>query len=365
MSSSSIASEPRRRSAKTRRARANGIDQDRLAALIKAAGLRYVTTDQLTLRRRRRGAGFAYLDRAGKACDAATVRRLKRLAVPPAYEDVCYAEDPCAHIQAIGRDAAGRLQYRYHPKWLHVRETVKARQLLQLVQALPRIRGSVTRHLAAGKPTREFALAVVIDLVGRSAIRAGSNAYAQASGTRGAATLRKSHVAIDGHTITLIFPGKGGRRVTRKVRVARLAKAFAILRRLPGPRLFQYRDESGSVRQVKRRQVNAFLHEIAGVDISLKDFRTVIACGAVLQALARTPPAPSQRRRRRQVLDAVRVAAEELANTPAICRRSYIHDTVVAAFENGTLQRFSARLKRRQSPAGRERVLAKIVADTH
>ena len=343
-------------------ARRNGNGDRRVTSLIRAARLRYVTTDQLALRRRRRGGGFAYLNHAGKPCDAATVRRLKSLAVPPAYENVFYAEDDRAHIQAIGRDAAGRLQYRYHPEWVQVRESMKARQLVQLVKALPRIRRNVSRQLAGGEPTREFALAAVIDLVARSAIRAGSDAYAQARGTRGAATLRKSHVAVDGSIVTLTFPGKGGRKVTREIRATRLAKAFRILRGLRGPRLFQYRDETGAVRRVKRRQVNAFLHHIAGVDISLKDFRTLIACAAVLQALARTPPAPSARRRRRQVLDAVRTAAEELANTPAICRRSYVHDTVVSAFENGALQRFSSSLKRCQSPAGRERILARIVA---
>jgi DNA topoisomerase I len=342
-----------------RRTNGNG---HRVASLLRAAGLRYTTTDQLSLRRRRRGAGFAYLNRAGRRCDAATVRRLKSLAVPPAYDDVFYAEDARAHIQAIGRDAAGRLQYRYHPQWLQVRETVKARQLVHLVAALPRIRQRVARCLAGSEPSRDFALAAVIDLVARSAIRAGSDAYARAHGTRGAATLRKSHVTVDGTVITLTFPSKGGRKVTRQVRAARLAKALRLLQGLRGRRLFQYRDEGGRVRRVKRRQVNAFLHRIAGVEISLKDFRTLIACAAVLQALARTAPAPSARRRRKQVLDAVREAAEELANTPAICRRSYVHDTVVTAFENGALRRYSASLKRCQSPAARERVLAKIVA---
>jgi DNA topoisomerase-1 len=359
--SSSFASVPRQ-PGKTRRASSNGIDQRRLAGLVKAAGLCYVSTDQLVLRRRRHGARFSYVDRAGKPCSPATVRRLKQLAVPPAYEDVFYAEDPRAHIQAFGRDAAGRLQYRYHSDWVQVRETIKARQLVQLVEALPRIRRSIARHLAVRKPSREFALAAVIDLVGRSAIRAGSNAYARARGTRGATTLRKSHVSIDGPVITLTFPSKGGSKISRKIRAARLAAAFTVLQRLPGRRLFQYRDPSGTVRRVNRRQVNEFLHEIAGVKISLKDFRTLIACGAVMQALARTPPAPSRRRRRRQVLDAVRVAAEELANTPAICRRSYVHDTVVSAFENGALQRFSDNLKRCRSPAARERLLAKIIA---
>lgn len=344
--------------------RLNGYSPAEAAALIGAAGLHYVTTEALTIQRRRTGTGFSYVRPDGKTIPPGPVRqRLKSLAVPPAYQDVFYAEDPRAHIQAIGRDEAGRLQYRYHPDWERVRETVKAEHLLKLAQSLPRIRRRIARELAAMAPTRAFALAAVIELVGRSAIRAGGEAYAKQRGTRGAATLRKSHVVVEGDRITLSFPAKSGQKVTRMVRCARLVRAIEVLRRLPGKRLFQYRDDSGIIRQVRRRQVNAFLQELAGANISLKDFRTLIACAAVMQALAAAQPAESERRRRKQVLDAVRLAAQELANTPAICRKSYVHETVVSAFEQGALQRYADKLKRCRSLSTRERVLAAIISN--
>lgn len=325
-------------------------------------GLRRTTPDQLAISRRRNGQGFSYVGPDGRALrDAATLRRLKSLAVPPAYEDVRYATDPRAHLQAVGRDAAGRLQYRYHPKWEQVRERRKARRLVALVQALPRIRRRITVYLAAREPTREFVLASIVELVALSAIRPGSEAYARANGTRGAATLLKSDVTVKGDAITLIFRAKGGQRTHREIHSRRLAAAIRLLRKLPGRRLFQYRDETGAVREVRRRDVNEFLHAIAAVRISLKDFRTLMASLFVLESLARLSPAKNERTRRRQILDAVRAAAQELSNTPAVCRRSYVHDTVFAAFENGALYRMSARLRQCRSPAPREQILAQIV----
>lgn len=325
--------------------------------------LRRVSPDDLHIRRRRNGKGFIYVGPGGHTLrDSATLRRLKSLAVPPAYEDVHYADDPRAHLQAVGRDAAGRLQYRYHPEWEKVRERRKAKRLIALVEALPRIRRCVSRHLAAGEPTREFVLAAMIQLVARSAIRPGSEAYLRAHRTRGAATLLKSNVSIKRDMVILAFRGKGGAAVQREIRSRRLANAIGILLRLPGKRLFQYRDEAGKLHGVRRRDVNEFLYAIAGVRISLKDFRTLLASTAVLETLAHIPPAESERMRRRQILDAVRAAADDLANTPTVCRRSYVHETIVAAFENGALKRFSSELKQCRSSSGRERVLAQIVA---
>ena len=331
--------------------------------MAKRLGLRHVTTDALSIRRRRCGRGWAYIgidDRVIR--DPATVRRLARLAVPPAYQDVLYAEDAAAHLQAIGRDAAGRLQYRYHPRWDDVRELRKARRLARLADVLPRIHRSIGRHLAADDPTKEFASAAAIELVARSAIRSGSENYTRLHGTRGAVTLLKSNVDIYGDTITLRFRSKGGRIVGKELAAPRLAAAIADLRQLPGRRLFQYRAESGDVRSVTAHEVNMFLREIAGVKISLKDFRTLLASASVLDALARTRPAASDRKRRKQVLEAVRAAADDLANTPAICRKSYVHETVVAAFEEGVLEQFSQTLKRCRSPARRAQVLAQIIA---
>lgn len=329
----------------------------------RRAGLTLIGRDELTLSRRRRGSAFGYVDAKGRAIPKGPVlRRLKRLAMPPAYEDVRYAADPTAHLQAIGRDAAGRWQYRYHPDWERVRELRKAKRLARLVDALPRIRRAVARQLSHHEPTRDFALAAVIELVARTAIRPGHEAYAKLRGTRGATTLLKSNVSVTADCVVLTFKGKGGKRIQKECDAARLTRAIKLLQKLPGSRLFQYRDESGALCRVTATQVNAYLREIAGTKISLKDLRTLLASAAVMESLSRVTPAPSARARKRQVLDAVRAAADELANTPAICRRSYVHDTVVTAFEKGLLERFAATLKSCRSLAARESALAQVVA---
>jgi DNA topoisomerase-1 len=332
-------------------------------ALAKRLGLRYVTTDALLIRRRRSGRGWIYIGNDGQPIqDRRIVRRLTRLAVPSAYQDVLYAADPAAHLQAVGRDAAGRLQYRYHPQWEDVREGRKARRLARLAHALPQVRRRLGQYLASDNRTREFACAAVIELVACSAIRPGSEDYRRLHGTRGAATLLKSNVSIYGQAINLKFRSKGGKIVTKEFAAARLARVIALLRRLPGRRLFQYQAEDGTVHRVNARDVNAFLREIAGTKISLKDFRTLLASASVLDALARIKPAASAHQRRKQVLEAVSAAAEDLANTPTICRKSYVHETVVTAFENGVLERFSGTLKNCRSPTRRAKVLAQIIA---
>ena len=330
--------------------------------LIRRLRLNYVATDSLTIRRRRHGRGFRYLAADGTALGADEIQRLQALAVPPAYADVLYAGDPKAHIQAIGRDAAGRLQYRYHPDWQRVRETRKARRLARLAEALPRIRRSIGQHLAGEEPTRSFTLSAVIELVARSAIRPGTEQYARLRGTRGAATLLKSNVTVYGETIRLRFRAKGGKQVDKEVHAPKLAAAIAVLRQLPGRRLFQYRTETGELRAPSAHDVNGFLREIAGVEISLKDFRTLLASVSVLDALASAAPATSPRARRRQVLDAIREAAADLGNTPAICRKSYVHETVVNAFEDGALERFAETLRACRSNARCVEVLAKVTA---
>lgn len=357
---------PRRRSAAGRRG--NG-DRNGAASvapverLARKLGLKIGEPADLTIRRVRHGQGYRYLREDGTPIrDRELLARLRALAVPPAYEDVRYAPDPRLHLQAIGRDAAGRLQYRYHPDWEKVRETRKARRLARLVESLPTIRRSIAQHLAGDEPSREFALAAVIELIARTAIRPGHESYARLRGTRGATTLLKSNVVLDGEGIVLSFRAKGGKQVRKECDAARLARAVEILRRLPGRRLFQYRNGGGEIRAVTAMEVNHFLREIAGVQISLKDFRTLIASAAVMESLSRVSPAASARGRRRQVLEAVRAAADDLANTPTICRKSYVHDTVVTAFEEGLLERFAATLKGCRSASRREQLLAQVVA---
>jgi DNA topoisomerase I len=329
---------------------------------LKRLGLTYVTTDTLTIRRRRHSRGFRYLAADGSPIPAEDTQRLAALAVPPAYEEVLYAADPRAHIQAIGRDAAGRLQYRYHADWQAVRETRKARRLARLAEALPQIRRSTSRHLGGGEPTRAFTLAAVIELIARSAIRPGSEQYARLRGTRGAATLLKSNVSVYGDTLRLCFRAKGGKRIEKEVHAPKLAAAVTVLRQLPGRRLFQYHTENGALRQANAQDVNRFLREIAGVEISLKDFRTLLASVSVLDTLVRAAPATSKRARRRQVLDAIRAAADQLGNTPAICGKSYVHETVVNAFEDGMLEQFAETLRGCRSTSRSEKVLVQVTA---
>jgi DNA topoisomerase-1 len=341
-------------------------DQSRLSPsttrLVKRLGLKYISTTELTIRRQRHGRGFSYFKPDGKAVTAAEKRRLAALAVPPAYQDVVYAADPRAHIQAVGRDAAGRLQYRYHLQWQRVREVRKARRLARLADALPRVQRSVGQHLNGSAPSREFALAAVVELVARSAIRPGSEQYARLRGTRGAATLLKSNVSVYGETVKLRFKAKGGKLIEKEIHAPKLASAIDVLRQLPGRRLLQYRDGDGALHAVNAREVNLFLRELAGVEISLKDFRTLLASVSVLDALARAEPATSKRARRRQIIDAICEVAAELGNTPAICRKSYVHETVVNAFEDGVLERFAETLRASRSTARRAKVLARVAA---
>jgi DNA topoisomerase I len=325
-------------------------------------GLKLGDQNELTIRRIRRGKGYSFVRANGAHIRCArTIRRLHAMAVPPAYREVRYAPDPNSHLQAVGRDAAGRLQYRYHADWEKVREHRKAHRLAKLVAALPKIRRNVSLHLAGEDPTREFALSAVIELIARTAIRPGNESYARLNGTRGATTLLKSNVTLEDDSVVLTFKAKGGKAVKKECNAAKLVRAIGILRTLPGKRMFQYRDAGGAVRTVSTTTVNAFLREIAGIKISLKDFRTLMASAVVLESLSRITPAASARGRRRQVLEAVRAAADELSNTPAICRKSYVHDTIVTAFEDGILERFAATMKGCRSQKKREQLLAEVV----
>ena len=331
-------------------------------SLASELGLTLGDQNQLTIRRVKRGKSYSFVRANGSHIrDPRTIRRLHAMAVPPAYAEVRYSPDPKSHLQAVGRDAAGRLQYRYHSDWEKIREHRKAHRLARLVEALPKIRRNVSMHLSGELPTREFALSAVIELIARTAIRPGNESYARLNGTRGATTLLKSNVTLEDDCVVLTFKAKGGKAVKKECDAAKLVRAIGILGTLPGRRMFQYRDNSGNVRTVSTVQVNAFLREIAGIKISLKDFRTLMASAVVLESLSRISPASSARGRKRQVLEAIRAAADQLSNTPAICRKSYVHDTIVTAFEDGILERFAATMKGYRSQKKREQLLAQVV----
>src|ERR1700741_4795950 len=331
--------------------------------LARELGLTLGDQNELTIRRIKRGKNYSFIRANGTAIrHVGTIKRLNSMAVPPAYPQGLYSPDPASHLQAVGVDAAGRLQYRYHADWEKVREQRKAHRLGKLVAGLPKIRGNVSPPLAGDEPTREFALSAVIELIARTAIRPGNESYAKLNGTRGATTLLKSNVTIEDDSIVLTFKAKGGKAVRKECDAAKLVRAIGILRGLPGKRMFQYKDATGNIRAVSTTQVNAFLREIAGIKISLKDFRTLMASAVVLESLSRFSPAASPRGRKKQVLEAVRAAADELSNPPAICRKSYVHDTIVTAFEDGILERFAGTMKGYRSQSKREQLLAQVVA---
>ncbi|GIQ75852.1 DNA topoisomerase I [Bradyrhizobium sp. RD5-C2] len=330
--------------------------------LARDLGLRLGDQNELTIRRIKRGKNYSFVRANGsRVRDARTIRRLHAMAVPPAYRQVRYSSDPSSHLQAVGRDAAGRLQYRYHADWEKVREQRKAHRLAKLVAALPKIRRKVSAFLSGDEPTREFALSAVIELIARTAIRPGNESYARLNGTRGATTLLKSNVTLEDDSLVLTFKAKGGKAVRKECDAAKLVRAIGILRDVPGKRMFQYHDRSGVVRAASTTAVNAFLRELAGIKISLKDFRTLMASAVVVESLSRITPAASQRGRKRQVLDAIRAAADQLSNTPAICRKSYVHDTIVTAFEDGILERFAATMGGYRTQSKREQLLAQVV----
>lgn len=327
--------------------------------LMRDHGLKRGSPAHLVLRRQRCGKGFRFVDAAGKIItDGATVARLKSLAMPPAYANVRYAADSDLHLQAVGEDAAGRLQYRYHPAWQQVREALKARKLQSIASTLPVISRAVRRCLRA--PTmgdRQAAAAAVVYLVSKTALRAGSDSYARERGTRGATTLLKSNIEIAGMEVRLRFRGKGAKMVAREVRDKILARTCRALLALPGRRLFQYRGADGAVHPVRAADVNTFLREVSGARLSLKDFRTLVASAGVMKALSSAPPAETMRERKSLLREAIAAAAETLTNTPTVCRKSYVHGSVIAAFEQGALPPQTS-----GSLEGAAQALARVVA---
>lgn len=333
------------------------------ARLMKSLGLVHASPGSLAWTRQKRGKSWSFHKADGAAIkDHWTVKRLNGLAVPPAYTDVRYAANAKAHLQAVGIDAAGRLQYRYHPEWDQVREAQKAGRLADMAKALPKIRRALARDLKQDEPTKTLALAACAELIARTAIRAGGERYEQERGSRGATTLLKSNVKIEKGEITLSFRGKGGKDVLRCAKAPTLCKAIGLVKALPGKKLFQYRNGGGLIDRVRAGDVNAYLKEIAGCAISLKDFRTLLASSLVVGHLAWTEPAASQAGRKRQIKEAVAAAATELVNTPTVARKSYVHESVVEAFESGALKRIAKKRPVCKSDACRVELLAEVVA---
>jgi DNA topoisomerase I len=314
------------------------------------AQLRMIDVGELDILRRRAGRGFAYFDSLGRHIkDPEILARIRKLAVPPAYVEVRIASDDRAHLQAIGRDAAGRWQYRYHVNWNDIREKRKVVRVADLLAALPRIRLCVRRDMASRQLDKAKAAACAVAMIDESHIRVGGESYARSDGGCGAATLLKRHVSIGRDTIRLQFPGKGGKIVRRLIVERALARALRQIAKLPGRRLLQFLDEPGPPRPLTASDVNDYLQRVSNASVSAKDFRTAAASALAAEKLAAIAEPPlSESERKRQISAVMRLIAAELVNTPAIVRKSYVHTMVEKSFRNGALR--SALKRARPAP---------------
>lgn len=337
-------------------------DETEVEDVAREAGLTLASPEDLTITRRRAGKGFFYLDARGKKiADEATVARIRSLAIPPAYEDVRIAADAQHHLQATGRDEAGRTQYRYHPDWDTVRETRKVERLDRVIEALPKLRRRVKRDMASPKLSRAKALATAVALIDETHIRVGSESYVRSNRAHGASTLLKRHVKVRGETVELSFRGKGGKDVATRLRSSRLARSLGRVGSLPGRRLFQYRDEAGKVRRVTSVDVNAYLREATGLPVTAKDLRQLGASAAAAEELVGVEPAMSETGRRRQLAAVMRAISDRLSNTPAVVRKSYVHAVVVEGFASGALRKAYDGARGRPGLRRAEKTVARLV----
>jgi DNA topoisomerase-1 len=302
------------------------------------AGLAYVSDDKPGIRRRRFGNGFRYENgQRERVCDKATLARIKTLAVPPAWTDVWICPKANGHIQATGRDARGRKQYRYHARFREVRESTKYHRMLSFAESLPAIRGKVHEHLSLRGLPREKVLATVVYLLEATLIRVGSDEYARTNKSYGLTTLKNRHVAVEGSALKFNFKGKSGKVWKLGVRDRRIARVIRACQELPGQELFQYLDEEGQTRDVTSSDVNAYLREISAQDITAKDFRTWHGTVLAAMALQEFEKFDNQAGAKRNIKQAIQKVAARLGNTPTICRKCYIHPEIITTYIEGSL----------------------------
>ena len=318
----------------------------------RAAGLRYVSDSRPGIRRVMGPLGFRYIAPGGRTIrDAAEVKRINKLAVPPAWTDVWICPDRRGHLQATGRDARGRKQYRYHPDWRASRDETKYDRMAAFAAALPAIRARTTADLARAGLPREKVLATVVQLLEKSLIRVGNDEYAKQNRSFGLTTMRDAHVAVRGEKLRFEFRGKSGVKHAVNVDDRRLARIVRQCRDIPGQELFQYIGDDGRRRRIGSADVNAYLKEITGRDFTAKDFRTwagtVLACTALKELEA----AHTATAAKKNVVRAIEAVAGVLGNTTAVCRKSYIHPVVIDSYVDGSLLATAAR---RAAPAFRK-----------
>jgi DNA topoisomerase I len=314
-------------------------------AAAKAAGLRYVNDNKPGIRRERDGETFRYVDQKGAPVDDEdTLKRIRALAIPPAWTDVWICPQANGHLQATGRDARGRKQYRYHAKWRAVRDEVKYGRMIKFGQALPAIRREVDRALALPGLPREKVLATIVYLLEVTMMRVGNEEYARTNKSFGLTTLRRRHVHIDGSDVEFRFRGKSGVYHKVKVHDKRLARIIQRTRDLPGQDLFEYIDEQGETRTVDSSDVNDYLRSIAGEEYTAKDFRTWSGTVLAAMALQEFEKFDSETQAKKNIVRAIEHVAEKLGNTPSVCRKCYVHPAVLDAYlEGAALQVLRAR----------------------
>lgn len=313
------------------------------------SGLVYVSCDMPGISRVRRGRHFAYRHPDGRWLkDQGALERIRRLAIPPAYIDVWICPLPEGHLQATGRDARGRKQYRYHPDWRIARDTDKFERMAEFGAALPRIRQKVAHDLSlriGDKPARHSVLAAVVRLLDTTLVRVGNEEYARTNGSYGLTTLRNQHVAVQGHTLKLRFKGKSGVPHLVKLEDPRVSRLVQRCQAMPGQTLFQYQDDEGGLHAIGSADVNAYLREACGADFTAKDFRTWHATVHALELMCQpgvdcATPSPNE---------VLKEVAKRLRNTVAVCRKSYVHPQVLNACKEAIEAITTARRRR---PAG-------------
>ena len=304
----------------------------------KVAGLRYVSDSIPGISRARKGNSFQYRDPDGNLIrDEALLQRIRSLAIPPAWGEVWICPSPNGHIQATARDARGRKQYRYHPRWREVRDETKYGRMIEFAGALPKIRRRVAKDLKLREIPREKLLATVVRLLETTNIRVGNEEYARANKSFGLTTMRTRHVDVSGSTLKFQFRGKSGKSHSITLSDPKLAKIVRRCQDLPGQELFQYLDEGGNRQSISSADVNQYLRDISGQDFTAKDFRTWAGTVLAACALSERIDTDSETQGKKHLAAAIDRVAEQLGNTPAVCRKCYVHPAVLEAYLEGSI----------------------------
>jgi DNA topoisomerase-1 len=305
----------------------------------EAAGLRYVSDAEPGIARHRVGKGFRYTWPDGTpVTDRPTLTRIRRLGIPPAYSDVWICRNPAGHLQAVGRDDRGRKQYRYHEDWRALRDAVKFHRMIAFGEALPRIREKVAADLRKHGLPREKVLAAVVTMLEQTLVRVGNEEYSRQNHSYGVTTLRNRHVSVRGPRARFRFKGKSGKEHDVQVDDPRLVRVVRQCLEIPGQELFQWIDDDGERHVVDSDDVNAYLRELCGEEFTAKDFRTWAGTVLAARMLRRAAPVTSDRMARTEVARVVRQVALQLRNTPAVCRKSYVHPGVIDAYVRGYIK---------------------------